>query len=128
MPHSTRASRRTTGHSPYAPAEPTDTTLNHPSPYEPIDSENGEIRLLELAPGKFDDEIVMHLIPHNLTADSEPQTYEALSYAWGMGGCPHKARLNGISIVITTNLDCALRHLRITLAPRPLWIDAISID
>ncbi|KAH7086212.1 heterokaryon incompatibility protein-domain-containing protein [Paraphoma chrysanthemicola] len=36
--------------------------------------------------------------------------------------------LNDVSIAITANLDCALRHLRFTMVPRILWVDAISIN
>jgi hypothetical protein len=126
MPRTGRTHRNTARDSPYAHhSEPT--SLIRTSPYGPIDSENGEIRLLELAPGKFDDTIVMRLIPCNVLADS-PLPYEALSYCWGTETTPRMAVLDGIPIPITANLDSALRHLRFTLVKRTMWVDAISIN
>ncbi|KAH7079908.1 heterokaryon incompatibility protein-domain-containing protein [Paraphoma chrysanthemicola] len=45
-----------------------------------------------------------------------------------MEASSRKAVLNDVSIAITANLDCALRHLRFTMVPRILWVDAISIN
>jgi hypothetical protein len=124
MPRTGRVPRYTSRDSPYAPRE--QTSLIRTSPYTPIDSENGEIRLLELAPGKFDDTIVMRLISCSLEHDT--QMYEALSYVWGTEIASQQAVLGGIPILITANLDCALRHLRLTIVKRTMWIDAISIN
>jgi hypothetical protein len=126
MPRTGRTPRNTAHDSPYTHhSEPT--SLIRTSPYGPIDSENGEIRLLELAPGKFDDTIVMRLIPCNIVADN-PHAYEALSYCWGTEITSRVAVLDGIPISITANLDSALRHLRLTIVKRTMWVDAISID
>jgi hypothetical protein len=126
MPRTGRTPRNTARDSPYTHhSEPT--SLIRTSPYGPIDSENGEIRLLELAPGKFDDTIVMRLIPCNIVADN-PHAYEALSYCWGTEITSRVAVLDGIPISITANLDSALRHLRLTIVKRTMWVDAISID
>jgi hypothetical protein len=54
--------------------------------------------------------------------------YEALSYVWGTEIASQQAMLDGIPIVITANLDCALRHLCFTIVKRTMWIDAISIN
>jgi hypothetical protein len=120
-----RASRSATRDSPYAlrAANPTVTA----SPYTPIDSENGEIRLLELAPGKFEDDIELRLVSANLNDDPSAQ-YEALSYVWGTEVSSRKALLDGIPVAITQNLDCAIRHLRMKVVTRILWIDALSIN
>jgi hypothetical protein len=126
MPRTGRASRNDARNSPYAfRSEPA--SLIRTSPYTPIDSENGEIRLLELAPGKFDDTIVMGLVPCNIKADN-PHIYEALSYVWGTDIASRRAVLDGVSISITANLDSALRHLRLTVLKRTMWIDAISMN
>ena len=126
MPRARRASRNATRDSPYAPREPT--SLTPASPYKPIDSEHGEIRLLELLPGRSEDLIEMRLIQSKLAVDAPFQAYEALSYVWGKEMASCKAFLNGIAIAITSNLDCALRHLRLTMVPRVLWVDAISMN
>lgn len=81
---------------------------------------------MELAPGKFDDQIVMGLVPSNLSDDSH--SYEALSYVWGTAIAPRNAVINGIPTKITSNLDSALRHLRGTIVKRTLWVDAVSMD
>jgi hypothetical protein len=126
MPRTGRASRNTGRDSTYA-LRSEKTSLIRTSPYTPIDSENGEIRLLELAPGKFDDTIVMRLVPCNIEAD-DPHVYEALSYVWGTETTSRRAVLDGVPISITANLDSALRHLRLTVVKRTMWIDAISMN
>jgi hypothetical protein len=126
MPRADRASRNAARNAPYA-FRSEQTNLIRTSPYTPIDSENGEIRLLELASGKFDDTIVMRLIPCNVMAD-DPDPYEALSYCWGTEMTPRMALLDGVLISITANLDCALRHLRLTIVRRTMWVDAISMN
>jgi hypothetical protein len=54
--------------------------------------------------------------------------YEALSYTWG-SPTPQKYILcNGKRLPITENCEAALRHLRLPLAGRLLWVDSICID
>ncbi|RYP67935.1 hypothetical protein DL771_006968 [Monosporascus sp. 5C6A] len=60
-------------------------------------------------------------------------SYEALSYAWGSTDNPKSIMVDGAAddantILVTENLDVALRHLRRTGESRTLWIDAICID
>jgi hypothetical protein len=126
MPRADRASQNAARNAPYA-LRSEQTNLIRTSPYAPIDPENGKIRLLELAPGKFDDTIVMRLIPCNVMAD-DPDPYEALSYCCGTEMTPRMAVLDGVPMLITANLDCALRHLRFTIIRRTMWVDAISIN
>ncbi|KAJ4310366.1 hypothetical protein N0V94_008480 [Neodidymelliopsis sp. IMI 364377] len=99
----------------------------HIRPYFPIDSERGDMRLLELAPGEFDDPVVITLVESNLSA-SEERPYEALSYVWGTAISSENVLLNGVPVEVTSNLDCALRHLRYKLKTRVLWIDALSMN
>lgn len=143
MPCTTRASRNSHREAPYPRHDANSNKPLHESsnnlrsgsshevgfksPYSPIDSENGEIRLLELLPGKFDDVIQMRLVPHNLS-DESLVPYEALSYVWGTPITSSRALLNDVAITSTPNLECALRHLRFTILTRILWIDAISIN
>jgi hypothetical protein len=126
MPRADRASQNAARNAPYA-LRSEQTNLIRTSPYTSIDSENGETRLLELAPGKFDDTIMMRLIPCNVMAD-DPDPYEALSYCWGTEMTPRMAVLDGVPMSITANLDCALRHLRFTIVRRTMWVDAISMN
>lgn len=103
-------------------------------PYLPIDQAHQEIRLLEIRPGAFDDDLVMTVRVKRL--GRKHPTYGALSYVWGKETCPRPALLNGRPISIGRNLDCALRHVR-DIVTNPaisrgltilLWIDALCIN
>jgi len=50
--------------------------------YSPLNASLGEIRLIKLLPGSFDDDIDIELVHAPLLDVIEPQ-YEALSYVWG---------------------------------------------
>ena len=97
------------------------------SPYTLLKTENEEIRLATLAPGDYDDTIVIRLRIKSLSKSKAPN-YEALSYAWGTDISPHNALVNGKAISISANLDSGLRHLRYEDKSRVLWIDALCID
>lgn len=122
-----RPSRETGRESPYTLRR--STILARPSPYKPIDSENGEIRLVELQPGHLNETINMRLIPTNLSSfTNKPTSYEALSYVWGTKDVSPNAILDNVLVKITANLDCALRQLRCTSEKRLLWIDALAMN
>ncbi|KAH8623668.1 hypothetical protein IG631_21373 [Alternaria alternata] len=93
--------------------------------YEPIDSENGEIRLVELLPGCYDDVIRLNLHMKNL---SDKPNYEALSYAWGTTPSSNRAIINGCPVPVRDSLDLGLRRLRLADQPRTLWVDALCIN
>jgi hypothetical protein len=99
--------------------------------YRPIDSENGEIRLVELALGQDEDPFRFTVHTQHLSQTSENDTaieYEALSYAWGTEKCSRKVLVNGVSLPITANLDRAHRRLRYHDHARILWTDALRIN
>jgi hypothetical protein len=59
--------------------------------------------------------------------------YEALSYTWGSPKSRKAIFIQGLDgehrkLLVTKNLALALRHLRSTMTPRTLWIDAICIN
>jgi hypothetical protein len=123
--------------------------------YTPL--QPGEIRLVELFPGQFDDPIVVELSHESLLRYGSPK-YEALSYAWGGRENPRFIRIQDhqreiksetridmnigklekldlrsgqeatYSLAVTQNLEAALQHLRRIDVSRILWIDAICID
>jgi hypothetical protein len=95
--------------------------------YHSLDQEKREVRLLRLAPGSYDDDILIEMWVESVSEDTRPE-YHALSYVWGTSASSHKALVNGRAISITANLDCALRHLRYPHKSRVLWIDALSIN
>ncbi|KAL2040278.1 hypothetical protein N7G274_007181 [Stereocaulon virgatum] len=103
------------------------------------------IRLMELLPGAFDDEIRIMLHTTILSKEQIPE-YEALSYTWGSqkdpvdvfikprvddkrskhGSQPHRPDTSPLAV--TQNLATALRHLRRPERKRTLWIDAICVN
>jgi hypothetical protein len=59
--------------------------------------------------------------------------YEALSYTWGDPSSAIEVYVQDSSrglatIKINANLASALKHLRLTLQTRTLWVDAFCID
>ena len=82
-------------------------------------------RLLLLKPGNPDDPLICTLETCN--AENAPR-YEALSYVWGKRMAEAPMSCNGMQILITANLDEALRSLRFPNMARRLWVDAICID
>jgi hypothetical protein len=95
--------------------------------YEELNAESHEIRLLELAAGQADDPVTATLSTISLDDNSRP-TYEALSYVWGDSTITQEINLNSASFSITTNLEAALRRMRLPDRSRMLWADAICIN
>ncbi|EPE25374.1 hypothetical protein GLAREA_01286 [Glarea lozoyensis ATCC 20868] len=126
----------------------TDETLR-PYQYKPLE-EPRWIRILELDPGNYEDEITCSL--KHISLDSHI-SYEALSYCWALENGDDSMcciiNCEGTSILVTQNCQRAIRRLRYQpLVPpvlenadssrdqllshdhgkRILWIDAICID
>jgi hypothetical protein len=76
--------------------------------YRPVNSVNGEIRLVELAPGQHDEPFCFSIHAKQLHETVES---EALSYVWGKEACRRRVLVNGVPLPITENLDRALRRL-----------------
>ncbi|OSS48751.1 hypothetical protein B5807_06858 [Epicoccum nigrum] len=97
------------------------------SPYTSLHPNKREIRLLELAPGSYDDDLIIAL--HVESLNQELPHYHALSYAWGHDVSPRTALVNHKNMLIGQNLDGALRHIRCGLTePATMWVDAICIN
>ncbi|KAF1977940.1 hypothetical protein BU23DRAFT_564787 [Bimuria novae-zelandiae CBS 107.79] len=94
--------------------------------YTPLNPNAKEIRLLEIALGDFDDDMIMRLRIERL--DENETDFKTLSYAWGREKCPRKAFMNGHAVSIGRNLDCALRDLRHNIAGHSVWVDALCIN
>ncbi|KAK4999374.1 hypothetical protein LTR66_001571 [Elasticomyces elasticus] len=85
-----------------------------------------EIRVLMLEPGDASDRLVCRLGTWPLSAEND---YEALSYTWGGQTPDVPIECDGCQVLVTRNLDIALRHFRHQYAGvRKLWVDAICID
>lgn len=84
-------------------------------------------RLLELLPSRsFNSTVSCQILEADLD-DDHPQ-YEALSYAWGTPTPGPSVSIGKKAVPVTANCLEALKHLRLGLRPRLLWIDAICID
>lgn len=93
--------------------------------YQPINTEQYEIRLLHIEFTKNDgDAISATLVNASLL---ESPRYSALSYCWGDEDTTVEAFINGIQTPITVNLDTALRYFRRTRI-KVIWADALCIN
>jgi len=86
--------------------------MNHP--YAPSLTQGSIIRLVDLHPGTWHDDVHCTLFQGSL---GEEISYEALSYVWGSSANPKKIFLGDacrqpVTCTITLNLDTALRRLR----------------
>ncbi|KAE8443521.1 hypothetical protein EG329_001761 [Mollisiaceae sp. DMI_Dod_QoI] len=89
--------------------------------YRRLHSSSDEIRVLVLRPGEGDAPICASLTPTKLHSNLQ---YEALSYVWDdMNSLGVE-----VEVQIMTNLESALRHLRLKDRSRILWADAICIN
>jgi hypothetical protein len=96
----------------------------------PLESDTHEIRLLDLHPDQQDEPIHCSL---ELCYIDKPQLYKALSYVWGDASLTSPIYIGPLRMKfhLTTNLACALSHLRYHDKDRVLWVDALcyrSID
>lgn len=91
--------------------------------YQPLPHSN--IRVVFLAPGKWDDRI--HCILETVSLDDDP-TYETLSYVWGDASIKKSIFLQNYNFQVTASLESALRHLRCEREGRTIWIDALCIN
>ncbi|SMR58441.1 unnamed protein product [Zymoseptoria tritici ST99CH_1E4] len=106
--------------------------MAHLYDYKPLDTTKKEIRLMRLLPAQnWQDEVVISLKTVSFL-DTEPVTFEALSYVWGSSDTPKKVTIHETGAVVhaTRNLLEALRQLRSeTNAQSPwMWIDAICVN
>jgi hypothetical protein len=88
-------------------------------------SDQDSIRLLQLQPGAFEDDISITLLEAPLL---KPPKYEALSYVWGSPTPDTAISCHGLELLVTKNCVLAMRRLRQRSKIRLLWIDAICID
>jgi hypothetical protein len=93
--------------------------------YSPLNCPQS-IRLLLLKPSRLrDTPLQCHLMRFKLSALPR---YEALSYTWeGQRPC-RPISCNGSELLVTPNVEAALKQLRPRHFQRHLWIDAICID
>lgn len=100
-----------------------------PFPYEKLRGK-GAIRLLTIQPGASDDSVVCTLNQKITLQDiKESKTsYDALSYRWGSQDPLFPITVDSHDFQVGTNLNDALRIMRLPDKSRIVWIDAICIN
>ncbi|KAF2685937.1 HET-domain-containing protein [Lentithecium fluviatile CBS 122367] len=94
-------------------------------PYQPLNHDAGEIRLVELQPGSPGD--ILEVTLSHSPSSTAPR-YIALSYVWGDPTTVTWLRVHENVIPVGKNLADALLHIRDPKKPLNLWIDAICIN
>jgi len=84
------------------------------------------IRVLDLAPGSWDEPVTCSLRTVDLHDDE--LHYEAISYAWGDPIDRKTVVCNGCAVSTTRNLFEALQRFRYADTTRTLWADALCIN
>ncbi|KAK3935043.1 heterokaryon incompatibility protein-domain-containing protein [Diplogelasinospora grovesii] len=85
----------------------------------------GDLRILELLPGSFDEPLQCRL--RVVSIESGP-IYDALSYMWGDPSPTGRIILEDEAFPVTLSLENALRHVRLRNSVRCLWADAVCIN
>lgn len=85
----------------------------------------GDIRILEILPGNFEDSLHCRL---RVAAIEDDPVYDALSYMWGDPSPSGKIVLDDEYFPVTASLENALRHVRLDYGVRYLWADAVCIN
>ena len=99
---------------------------NH-NPYQPLDEDRKEIRLLLVKAGQESEEICCELQQAFLTSDPLPQ-YETISYSWGTSKATGNIVLNGKRRKVPASSKAAIKRMRLPDTDRVLWIDALCIN
>jgi hypothetical protein len=93
--------------------------------YDPI-TQDRHIRVLDLAPGSWDEPVTCSLRTVHL--DDDDLRYEAISYAWGDPADRKTVICNGRLVSTTRSLFDALQRFRYAGTTRTLWADALCIN
>jgi hypothetical protein len=83
------------------------------------------IRLLELAPGTWHEQVSVRMLVVEL---GHHLKYDALSYVWGDPKNPATILCNGREMKVTRGLHTALTTIRYLERPRIVWADAVCIN
>lgn len=103
--------------------------------YAPLSEQCKEIRLINILPGSFYDDVRVS-IEHRMLDTGDLPEYWALSYVWGSTDdiCfvtvedGTKPAVSSATVAVTQNLLSALRHIRSQFNEGVYWIDAICIN
>ncbi|KAI0835879.1 heterokaryon incompatibility protein-domain-containing protein [Hypoxylon sp. FL0890] len=97
--------------------------------YKPLPVDGSQIRLVTILPGRGHKKVkcTVDNFPSIKNGINGPK-YEALSYVWGDATITTPITLNSHPFHVTTNLEAALRVLRLKNKKRLIWVDAICIN
>lgn len=99
-----------------------------PYQYGTMNQEGRQMRVLTLLPS-IDTKAEINCTLAVADVDHLPN-YEALSYSWGATGdnCHDPTYIDGHAVTVSSNLEAALRALRLPRKSKAPWIDAVCID
>ncbi|CZR66297.1 uncharacterized protein PAC_16198 [Phialocephala subalpina] len=95
--------------------------------YPPIDTDRGEIRLLNINPGKQGDDLVLSFEVLRVEDDSKVD-FDAISYRWESQANTQLFLASLQPYFLTDSQRRVIQDLRYTDCIRRIWIDAICID
>ena len=98
-----------------------------PYPYQPLDAENQEFRILHLSPG-LQHEPVRATLEHVSVAKGRLPAYETISYVWGDPTRRAGITLGEHTLHVPSSTEAALKRVRLTERPRTVWIDSVCIN
>ncbi|KAG5971927.1 hypothetical protein E4U55_001008 [Claviceps digitariae] len=102
------------------------TTTAEPYASRPLHKTADAIRIVTIDPDLDQHgRLVCHL--HTTTFAQQPR-YETLSYRWGDDALTEAIVVDGVELLVTTNLWDALHYFHEHPRKMPIWIDAISIN
>lgn len=104
-------------------------TNHSKNPYQPLDNESLEIRLLTVYPATDPSEVpVKCSLSHaNLGKEPKPE-YETISYTWGKSTERKAIIVDDFSLEVPISAERAIRRMRLRDQKRVLWIDAICVN
>ncbi|KAI7366880.1 hypothetical protein KC354_g3817 [Hortaea werneckii] len=104
-------------------------TNHSKKPYQPLDKESLEIRLLTVYPATDPSEVpVKCSLSHaNLGKEPKPE-YETISYTWGKSTERKTVIVDDIPLEVPVSAERAIRRMRLRDQKRVLWIDAICVN
>jgi hypothetical protein len=94
--------------------------------YSYVDSEACEVRIAEIEPAENRDDPIKCKLTHHYLRNNP--TYKTLSYTWGEDDKSKRIIVDGKYLLISRNLDAALKRLRCLDKPLYIWVDRICID
>lgn len=97
------------------------------SPYCPLNTELGEIRVLNVHCGGQKDGLILDFEVIRILNNSELD-FDAISYQWGSQEGEHCIQLHNKPFIITSSLNKMIRDLRHRRNISRVWIDALCIN